>query len=619
MNLSIHSLSCHASWFVRTNLFPSLNALQKKILTIAALALACVVAACYIASFYIRKPVQYLLPFLNSPSIDSSNARHIDHQTLLDDKLLESSPSDKNTRTINHKTSFQHLTFESPDPSVLEGRKNKSLADFEALKLELQALDHAMIQISEDILSHYLAKLYVNFTAKKIVVLSIDLGGYGDFTFGFKTLGILNNRFLGIQSVLATDSPTRALKVNGTYNQAVLTPHQPSKEKLTMTQVVDMIAEFNPDLFIVAPVTHVSREPFQKIMQRIPSLFIREYGFGKRLAYTKESDYISGAGVDEWKGIMIHQEMLQWSESGNANHPLVRLSQLQHLPNEVVQAILGSHYSDQAILDFSNQSELFMAYGNDLSKVEFILAILGMQQKLNSTVHPCFVLLGQADNLPALLKEYRQELINGEIGTIEWINIDHPQHSTVEVIDPKFTKRMKLILVSLLPEDVLHLIKASEREVLTTGDQSWSECISAHKHWVQQYLIHKRDSVQGVINLVKEQSDYAQNTKFFTLLKDANLLGNLLKIVPKRSQAQAELFFLSRTDKFFAKCWEELNSLICYHHTIEPWLVGIVIKKYLEHQYPSLKERMEKILQEKQISAIHLSNFLNDAQQFLLE
>jgi hypothetical protein len=89
MNLSIHSLSCHASWFVRTNLFPSLNALQKKILTIAALALACVVAACYIASFYIRKPVRYLLPFLNSPSIDSSNARHIDHQTLLDDELLE--------------------------------------------------------------------------------------------------------------------------------------------------------------------------------------------------------------------------------------------------------------------------------------------------------------------------------------------------------------------------------------------------------------------------------------------------------------------------------------------------------------------------------------------------
>ena len=527
-----------------------------------------------------------------------------------------------------HSLTTDTFPFQEIKPPIipfisLDDRKKAATEILKILKEKLAELDpNAKLPMNEDILYAYLAKLEVDFSGKKMVIFSKDLGGFGDFTFGIKTLSILQKRFPGLNCALATDNPNKALKVNNDHH--VMMPPKGHQDNLPLSLVARYIEHFKPDFLVAAPVTHFDRHPFAGILSNVPHVFIREYGFTGKQSPLEKGDFIGGAGND-WKGVIVHQELLAWAEAVEAKNPLNRLAQLQNVHPEIQMAILGDGYSEHAINNFNQSQELFMGYGRTDSRVMFVLSIAKMLQQLQTQKNPCFVLFGSDyENMRETMAEQKNELIEFGVGQIEWINTNKfPHEKTIEkLMDNNNSKKIKIVMTQLLPQDVIPLMKATEKEILTTGDQSWIESISANKHWMQEFLIHKEDSVKGVISLIKELPNYdPRNPEFFNLINRANSKikgSSVFKVSRERWEAQAHLFYQARTNHRVAQDWDRLNSRVTSEYPIEEWLIGIIIKKYLERNNSELNSHIQAFLQKPEVKPGDLLSFLEHTQDLLL-
>lgn len=515
-----------------------------------------------------------------------------------------------------HHPLIQELGSQPAVPEALDARKMASETYFKNLERDFKELRDAKTPISENILCEYLSHLFINLTGKRLAVLSFDLGGFGDFTFGCKAVSILQRRFPGLTVVLGTDNPTRALKVNASYNHALLMPSIPPDGKLDQASVCDLIQHFDPHFLLVAPVVHILNGSFKRFFDKTAHLLLREYGFDRGFSPPVVGEYITGAGDRDWKGVLTHEDLIAWSNSEDADNHLKTLSHLRNLPAELTLAILETPFSEVSCSTFDKGNELFMAYGNEYSLSQFIFSISEMHARLRIDKNPTVVLLGNPTRLPELLQEHSALLTKAGIGSVEWIdlNANQVEMSKAWKVGPG-GKKIKLISVVLLPEDTIHLIKASEKETATTGDHSWIEGISACKRWVQQDLVHKRASLRSVLDSAKTIPDIDPN--FVTNLCAAHKPYNIFNISLPRIQAQTELFIESRVNPRFARGWQQLNDRVRYENGIEDWLVGMVIKRYLEHNYPAFKERTAPLLQNSNIDPQMIISYFYDLQQFL--
>lgn len=509
----------------------------------------------------------------------------------------------------------QELPPSVPPAKGLDVYKQESLEYLAQLEKDLQEQGTARTPISEDILCEYFSHLATNFTGKRLTVLSFDLGGFGDFTFGCKVITMLQKRFWGMDFVLASDNPVRALKVNGSYNHTLLMPSVPPSGSLDHPSVLELIDHYVPHFLLVAPVVHTLRETFEPLLGKTPHLLLREYGFMRGFDPPKEGEYVSGAGDPCWKGVIVHQELIEWAASPESEIPLERLKQLSHIPPEVTTEILGGPYSPSQCEEFARKNELFMAYGNELSQAQYILAIVEMHRRLQTDKNLTFVILGIPLKLLELLQEYSRKFSEAGFGKIDWVALNtHPLTRHKWDVSHGI-KQIKFLAVSLLPEDTIRLCKASEKEIATTGDHSWIEGVSAHKRWIQQDLIHKRHSLQGVLNLCRDIP--AIDPAFLAKLKEAHKSTPIFKLSLPHVEAQADLFTLCRQKPEFARSWEFLNDAVSYEYSLEPWLRGMIIKRYLEHSAPEFKLRTAQLLQQREVPSQDLLSYLRHTQSLL--
>lgn len=471
---------------------------------------------------------------------------------------------------------------------------------------DLMELGEESIPFNEDLLSQYLSEIPSGTKNRRFLVLSLDRGGFGDFVFGLKSLDMIRRKFPQAEVALVTDSPQRAALVNANYKHTILQPKN-IKNQMPLIDIVPSIIEFRPDFLIVAPITNFNRTPLAKILETTPHLFIREYGFTERFFPMQGDEYISGAG-EKFQGMMIHSDLVKWAASEDFSDPLIRLRNLQQLADfRITRALLQAEYSEESIVNFSQQYELFLGYSQrPESKREFIISIAKMAyQHAKIKKNLCFFFMGHPnENLLALLEGHSKELTELQIGRIEFSDPVQGGNKII-VLDPNKSKILRMVQAQLSSEDVIIMLKASEKETLTTGDQFWSETISANKRWIQEVLYYKSVALSSVVELAKIIPSYLKGDRaFYPLLQEAQRFVPLSQKQPlERCDAQALLLYQARTNVAIAKDWEALNRLITSEHILEKWMLGMIVKKILEHNSDSIKQVFDRVLQDKTIKA----------------
>lgn len=519
-------------------------------------------------------------------------------------------PSKNSIQMIDRKP-FQEITEENIDPMIIQRQLKEQAERFHLLLQELSEIQ-GNIEVTEDKLCEWLSLLPLDLSKTKNIVFSKDLGGFGDFSFGFKMLTILKRRFPGIKVSLVSDSPQRALMVNGNSNHHILMPQDIAQLcEISHSIDEDTIAHYislnKPDMLIVAPVTCISRHVFKEVLSQIPHFFIREYGFDHARGLGEEEDYISGAGRN-YKGMIIDEELLTWSKSGKAEDRHLRMQELQQLSGELCRVILGENYSLAAIEAFNKEQELFFGYASIFFKLEFILSVAAMHQKMNSQKTLTFVFPGNSVGIADELQQIRKELDSLSIGMIEIEDIAATGRETIKVNDSNGRTLRLIFAGSLETADFKQLIKASEKEMLTTGDQSWSEGIAAFKHWCQEVIVHKRNALKAVIDLAQKHSPKLHS---FLYKSSERIKGDsLYGINHRRWKAQSEVLIQARLDTQIAREWEKLNAFICEKYNIETWLAGMVIKKTLEHRSSKFTSSCADLLSQRSVPAREVVNFL---------
>ncbi len=490
------------------------------------------------------------------------------------------------------------------DSIVEEDREVLSNQNYHLRVTDWSDLGEQQIPFNEDLLCQYLSDIPRNLQGKKFLVLSLDLGGFGDFVFGLKSLDLIQRQFPGARVALATDSPARAALVNTARNHQILQP-QNVRDKMPLEEIVPVMEEFRPDFLIVAPVTHFNRAPLSRLLDQTPHMFIREYGFTSRFAPMEGNEYISGAGRD-FKGMMIHTDLVKWANSEDSKDVLKRLSNLQFLhDSRIVKALLDSSYSEESVANFAQRYELFLGYSQrPESKREFIVSVAKMTYQYAKTEkNLCFFFMGQADHrLLTELEICTRELTDLQIGEIQFI--DPLQGSKKVVLNVNNPRVLRIVQAPLSSSEVISMLKASEKETLSTGDQFWSETISANKHWIQENLCHKREALKSVIGLAQTIPSYLRGKQdFYHLLARAHHTVAIFQKNPlERCEAQAQLLYQARITPTIAADWRAMNNLVTSENILETWMTGMIIKKFLELN-PRIKREIDQTLQSKTVSA----------------
>lgn len=98
---------------------------------------------------------------------------------------------------------------------------------------------------------------------------------------------------------------------------------------------------------------------------------------------------------------------------------------------------------------------------------------------------------------------------------------------------------------------------ASEKESLSTGDQSLSEAISAGKYFYYETLSHKVSVLKDLIKLAKDTDFH-----FADLYSEVYMPGNSGYPFIINSSKLADLFYRARTDQKVANAWKMMNDYI---------------------------------------------------------
>lgn len=438
----------------------------------------------------------------------------------------------------------------------------------------VQASEEDMVKSErEERICWMLSQMPITLEGRKIVMVSLDAGGSGDFSFGLKALTVLKEKFSRASCYFASDSPLKAYKLNLNHNHSIL--HDGSEPgRLEYAEVSGLVNKVEPDVVILAPVVR------DGIKVEAPIIPIQEYGFDDETAGHVRGAYVAGPGP-RYRGVLVQKELQKWAARLNAEDKLDRLKELSHLHPFHQQAILQG----MSIEDFAGKWNLFLGYSSgERAQQEFLTSIsILMRQKERSDNNLCFFFLGRAH--PEVMKlpdDVAKKLQALGISQVEAVNLNGDGTEQQKTILAESGPRVRILFATLWPHDVITMIKASEDEVLTTGDQFWMECVAAGKRWVQENILYKKRAVKALIGLSKNQ-------ELEQLLENAHYRRPLMGKPLKGAEAQAEFFYRLRHEPALAKSLDILNADVVKEYSIDNWLCGMVIKTVLEKD-PGFRE-----------------------------
>lgn len=343
--------------------------------------------------------------------------------------------------------------------------------------------------------THECTELKLRLKDKKIVVITREIGGLGDYLCA-KKICLYAHEKLGI--------PLENIALASAANEEAQKILKHEGLNLIKDKYEDIIA-FKASLQIFSPVTDdFFVSPRLGLGSPIPTLVIAEYGFKKNIfleSYKNLHAYSFGLDEDSL-GFIPSTELRKWSNIKDSFSKIEKLQKLSSVPVQFQKAILGKPYSQEVIEEFSKSSKFYFGYAHNKTEIySFIEAVAGMNHALKDTSDLTFYFMGQTEIISFLKNKRYYGGVKGmsysekalqEAGISKFCVVNALNGETYEsVLDPKSKKTIRLVVGHISSECVSAMHMASEDESLVTGDQSFSEVISAGKYPVYERYNHK--------------------------------------------------------------------------------------------------------------------------------
>lgn len=377
--------------------------------------------------------------------------------------LLSPVVTSKKARPLDHRSPKQPAKLPKPEP--IDSSKN---TEKELLKL---------------------------LSGKPITIITRQMGGFGDILCAAKIYKYMQEK-LGIpqaQLQLAINElgPSDILKDEG-FNFVPNT--RDSLEKIT--EGVHIFAPAHSQEFVQSKMN---------IKKMQPILAISEYGYPPIKELESGFDNIQALSfgfTDTSLGYIPSPELRKWASDKHKLSAIQQLGYLKTLPEYIQKAILGEGPDLDTLIElFSRKSKLYFGYCQNSSSINaFIEGVLTMLKMTKDKSDACFYFMGapggtiDAATLVSTLPEAE------EIHSITLINLNQKTHKEI-TCNEEGNRNIKIIIGKIPLKHVPTMYMASEEETIVTGDQSFSEALSAEKFPVYELLPHKKTLLDQFTNI----------------------------------------------------------------------------------------------------------------------
>ncbi|MFD7323275.1 DUF4157 domain-containing protein [Streptomyces sp. NPDC059875] len=343
------------------------------------------------------------------------------------------------------------------------------------------------------VVPHLIDQLYscLEWTGRApIAVFTHEAQGKGDLMLGVKTADALRENFPRTEA----NQNDIALLTAAAAHKKQPGVFEDSGHPFT---VLDGATPFAPELGIGKAPTHAIVAPqlaatknFQKSVGKWGSAVSAMTEYSKKESLPPGAagkGYTTGLGADEvgitfdagLRAYKQHQDSIE----GEANKRAARLENLQALKDKKLLTGLFPENQEQAAKEYAAAatSRLYFAYSNK-SAMRFALTVAEVENGNSNDVH---VVQSSPNQMPATLDDnVKSELAELGVGKVRLVEVSSQNDAptTTDQNTGGAGKTMYWITTDRVPhEDMLTLIKASEPIVMTTGNQSTSEALSAGK------------------------------------------------------------------------------------------------------------------------------------------
>lgn len=397
---------------------------------------------------------------------------------------------------------------------------------------------------------------------KKIVVVAEVhlLDGQGDISGAVKIFRHIQKTFPQHEVSIAAEENEGIKKSMGLFGKDV------QKNALYMK---DRHLPFDPDLIVDFPcnIAEKLQDPkavctefplphFQR--KDTPYLAIREYGGGASKSKCQNSE-IQALGFSKKElGAMLNEELMQYASDPQNEDIGYRQKYVDALPQHLKDAIQRPSEKQPLYFGYSNQSA---------SKEAFIKVISSLSQKTDPTLVLVGTPIQSIATIDHIFKNNLQNRVdwkavpifehfvqNGiHMVDLHWqSSSDAPvQHKTISLVKNPSGRTTKLIFVQKVShETMIDLFKASEKEVLVTGDQSLTEAVSAGKFVLNDLRNHKQGVSNALVDIAKSV-DKKLEPLAKTLLasfQDKNLQDDPLNKKVSKEQLQKMMSNIKKQD-----------------------------------------------------------------------
>lgn len=423
--------------------------------------------------------------------------------------------------------------------------------------------------------------------SKRIYVITAAWGGSGDTSCAYKIVCFLHDK-IGIRKdniVWINEIAENAED----FNQTTLFPTQACRSRNTLCYLNDknelvwkgsfksiqtiireqiQIDRQDPDLILIGPEpTTISRFLDEIAVFKVLIMPFTEYGVSIDHLRSKPFEWPRNLPLGirpEQFGIHINRKLVEWSRSTAAELAEMRLSNLANLTETLQIEILGAIYSREKARDFAIKNLLFSGYSGGYDAEEdkrgMIIAVAKMAKKLELDQNLFFCFLGQ--DFDCFLEEDYEVLRQLGIHRIVWPTKVKELYSK-ELHPIPGSRQITIINSNLAPDQVPFLLKASEPEILVTGDQFPSEAIACFKRFIYQALPHKRAFLKDMVELACEHFD----KEFSDLFKNVYIYSRSSRFSFSIENAAA-LFVAGRMNEKIQNAWRRFNEFICDERAI---------------------------------------------------
>lgn len=389
------------------------------------------------------------------------------------------------------------------------------------------------------------------FSEKRLLVIGVIEQGFGDVSATVKMLEVIR-KYAPLENLALTLSRTSTLGVDplgffATKLDGVRVLASPGTDEF-----YDSIESFKPDLVVLfhgvllvcgtdgITFVHSTKAPIQ-----IPAMIFEEYNNNPWAPLRPlVRSYSLGIHFEHFNpdpsryclGIFQDQKLIEYYQDPNSKSSLWRLKTYtsEWHPN-LLQTIVG----DQSIETFNDTSSLYFGYANGNNKQKNKIVFIGALVLLAKASQKNLVIV-----VPGIFSELKLKFIDflkkekfGFLDIVSWdettkqINIKKVYDLNEPTNEKKNDRRMKIVSGNFSHHHFIQLMLASEREVLTTGDQSLGEALSAGKKIYYQSLSHK-DCLTGSLRaLIYLKCSANVSFHYANVLKGAGILEKRFEIM----------------------------------------------------------------------------------------